>query len=159
EQASAILDLRLRQLARLEQQKLEGERAALAAERADIDKTLGSRARLKKLIKQEIADDAKTYGDGRRSPLERVAEAGAFSEEDLLATEPVTVVLSAKGWIRAAKGHDIEPRELSYRTGDEFLSAVRGKSNEQVVLLDSTGRSYSLAPHTLPSARGQGEPL
>jgi len=159
EQATAILDLRLRQLARLEQTKLENERAELAAERDEIDKTLGSRARLRKLIKQELAADAKAYGDGRRSPLERVAEAIAFTEEDLLTTEPVTVVLSTKGWIRAAKGHDVEPRELSYRTGDEFLAAARGKSNEQVVLLDSTGRSYSLAPHTLPSARGQGEPL
>jgi topoisomerase-4 subunit A len=158
-QANAILDLRLRQLARLEQVRLEGEKAELEGERADIEKTLASRARLKKLVRKELDEDAREHGDERRSPLVAVEAAAAFSEEDLLATEPVTVVLSSKGWVRAAKGHDVNPGELSYRTGDEFLAAVRGRSNEQLVFLDSTGRTYSVAPHTLPSARGQGEPL
>jgi topoisomerase-4 subunit A len=158
-QANAILDLRLRQLARLEQIKLESEKAELEAERADIDKILGSRARLKKLVKQELDADARKHGDDRRSPLGSVEAAVAFTDEDLLTTEPVTVVLSTKGWVRAAKGHDVVPGELSYRTGDEFMSAVRGRSNELLVFLDSTGRAYSVAPHTLPSARGQGEPL
>jgi topoisomerase-4 subunit A len=158
-QANAILDLRLRQLARLEQVKLESEKAELEAERADIDKILSSRARLKKLVKQELDADARKYGDDRRSPLGSVEAAVAFTDEDLLTTEPVTVVLSTKGWVRAAKGHDVVPGELSYRTGDEFMSAVRGRSNELLVFLDSTGRAYSVAAHTLPSARGQGEPL
>jgi len=158
-QATAILDLRLRQLARLEEIKLQSEKDELTAERADIDKTLGSRARLKKLVRKELAEDAERYGDARRSPLVDVEAAVAFTEEDLLTTEPLTVVLSSKGWVRAAKGHEVDPRELSYRTGDEFLMAVRGRSNEQLAFLDSTGRSYSVAPHTLPSARGQGEPL
>jgi topoisomerase-4 subunit A len=158
-QANAILDLRLRQLARLEQIKLETEKSELEAERAEIDRILGSRARLKKLVKQELLDDARTYGDDRRSPLATVDAAVAFTDEDLLTTEPVTVVLSSKGWVRAAKGHDVAPGELSYRTGDEFLAAVRGRSNELLAFLDSTGRTYAVAPHTLPSARGQGEPL
>jgi topoisomerase-4 subunit A len=139
--------------------KLESEKAELEAERADIDRILGSRARLKKLVKQELAADAERYGDARRSPLATAEAATAFTEEDLLTTEPVTVVLSSKGWVRAAKGHDVDPRELSYRTGDEFLAGVRGRSNELLVFFDSTGRTYSLPAHTLPSARGQGEPL
>ncbi len=158
-QANAILDLRLRQLARLEQIKLESERDELESEREAIDKVLGSKAKLKKLIKQELTDDAQKYGDARRSPLTAVDGAVAFTEEDLLSTEPVMVVLSTKGWVRSAKGHDVNPRELSYRTGDECLAAVRGRSNDVLAFVDSTGRSYSVAPHTLPSARGQGEPL
>jgi topoisomerase-4 subunit A len=159
EQATAILDLRLRQLARLEQIKLEGEKSELEAERADIDRILGSRARLKTLVKRELSGDAERYGDARRSPLAAVEAASAFTDEDLLTTEPVTIVLSRKGWVRAAKGHDVDPREFSYRTGDDYLAGVRGRSNELLVFIDSSGRSYSIAPHTLPSARGQGEPL
>src|SRR5262245_57506414 len=158
-QATSILDLRLRQLARLEQIKIEQERDDLTGEKEDLERTLGSRSRMKTLLKRELLDDAKEYGDVRRSPIEKVAEAVAFTEEDLLTNEPLTVVLSEKGWVRAAKGHDLEPRQLSYKTGDAFLVAIKGRSNETLVFLDSTGRTYSVAPHTLPSARGQGEPL
>jgi topoisomerase IV subunit A len=159
EQATAILDLRLRQLARLEEVKIKGERDALAREKADIEKTLASKARLRKLIRSELDADAERYGDARRSTLESVPDAVAYSNEDLISNEPVTIVLSGKGWVRSAKGHELEPRELSYRTGDEYLSAVRARSNDLLAFVDTTGRSYSMAPHTLPSARGQGEPL
>ena len=158
-QANSILDLRLRQLARLEEIKLTTERDTLEAEKADIGKTLNSKARLKSLVKKELLADAQTHGDARRSPLAEVAEAAAFTEEDLLTNEPITVVLSEKGWIRAAKGHEVNVVELSYRTGDAFLMAAKGRSNDVLAILDSSGRAYSLAPHTLPSARGQGEPL
>jgi topoisomerase-4 subunit A len=158
-QANAILDLRLRQLARLEEIKLTTERDELEAEKADIDKTLNSKARLRTLIKKELLADEKTYGDPRRSPLAAVADAAAFTEEDLLTNEPITVVLSEKGWVRSAKGHDVNVAELSYRTGDGLLMAVKGRSNDVLAFVDSTGRAYSLAPHTLPSARSQGEPL
>jgi topoisomerase-4 subunit A len=158
-QANAILDLRLRQLARLEEIKLTTERDELEAEKAEIDKTLKSKARLRTLIKKELLADEKTYGDPRRSPLAAVTEAAAFTEADLLTNEPITVVLSEKGWVRSAKGHDVIVVELSYRTGDGLLMAVKGRSNDVLAFVDSTGRSYSLAPHTLPSARGQGEPL
>jgi topoisomerase IV subunit A len=158
-QANAILDLRLRHLARLEQMKLEAERDELGTERAEIEKTLRSKARLKTLVKRELLADAEQYGDPRRSPIEEAPEAVAFSEEDLLSNEPVTVVLSEKGWVRAAKGHDLNVEELSYRTGDGFFQAARGRSNDTLVFLDSTGRAYAVAPHALPSARGQGEPL
>ncbi|MEM8766896.1 MAG: DNA topoisomerase IV subunit A [Pseudomonadota bacterium] len=158
-QATAILDIRLRQLARLEEQKLRGEKDELEAEKADIEKTLKSKARMKTLIKKELLADAEEYGDARRSPLAQVEEAAAFSEEDLVSNEPVTVVLSDKGWARAAKGHEVDPLELNYRSGDGYGHAARGRTNELLVFLDSTGRSYAVAPHTLPSARGQGEPL
>ena len=158
-QAEAILDLRLRQLAKLEEQKIRGERSELDAERETISKIIASKSRLKTLIKKELLEDAKTFGDDRRSAIVQRAEAKAFSEKDLMTTEPVTLVLSVNGWIRAAKGHDIRGNELNYRTGDSFLSEARGKSNQTAVFLDSTGRTYALAAHTLPSARGQGEPL
>jgi len=158
-QADAILDLRLRQLARLEETRIKGEQEELDAERVDIEKTIGSKARLKTLIKKELMADAETYGDERRSALIEREEAQAFKEKDLISTEPVTVVLSEKGWIRAAKGHDINAEELSYRSGDKFLQAMPGRSNQDAVFLDSTGRAYTAAMHTLPSARGQGEPL
>ncbi|HEX7034207.1 MAG TPA: DNA topoisomerase IV subunit A [Pseudomonadales bacterium] len=158
-QATAILDLRLRQLAKLEEMKLRSERDELVAERADIEKTLKSKARLKTLIKKELLADAEEYGDPRRSPLKVAEEAAAFSEEEMQSNEPITVVLSEKGWVRAAKGHELDPRELGYRGGDRFGHAARGRSNETLVFLDSTGRTYSVAPHSLPSARGQGEPL
>ncbi len=158
-QANAILDIRLRQLAKLEEQKLRGEKDELEAEKADLEKTLKSKARMKTLIKKELLADAETYGDERRSPLVAVEEAVAFSDEDLVGNEPVTVVLSEKGWVRAAKGHEVNPLELNYRGGDSYRHAARGRTNEVLTFLDSSGRSYSVAPHTLPSARGQGEPL
>ncbi|MBT4160929.1 MAG: DNA topoisomerase IV subunit A [Gammaproteobacteria bacterium] len=158
-QADAILDLRLRQLARLEEVKIRGEQEELDTERADLQKTIGSKARLKTLIKKELMADAETYGDERRSEIVKREEAQAFKEKDLISTESVTVVLSEKGWVRAAKGHEVNAVELSYRSGDSFLQALPGRSNQDAVFLDSTGRAYTAAMHTLPSARGQGEPL
>ena len=159
EQATAILDLRLRQLARLEEEKLSAEQRELAAEAAGLDAILNSKARLKTLIKNEILADAEKYGDARRTEIAAGAEAQAFTEADLLSTEPITVILSEKGWARAAKGHDINAADLAYRTGDAFAAAVRGRTNDACVFLDSGGRAYQVAAHTLPSARSQGEPL
>ncbi|MBL6708751.1 MAG: DNA topoisomerase IV subunit A [Pseudomonadales bacterium] len=158
-QANAILDLRLRNLAKLEEMKLRGEKDELETEKADLEKTLGSKARMQTLIKKELLAVAEEYGDPRRSPLTEVEEAQAFSDEDLLTNDPITVVLSEKGWVRAAKGHDVKPQELNYRTGDEFAQAAKGRSNDVLVFLDSDGRSYNALAHTLPSARSQGEPL
>lgn len=159
-QANAILDLRLRQLAKLEEIKLTTEQDELAVEKAGLEKILGSKARLRTLIKNELLQIAKDYGDERRSPLVEVGvEARAFSEEDLLTNDPITVVLSEKGWARAAKGHEMDPEELNYRGDDRFAQAVRGRTNETLIFVDSHGRGYNMAPHTLPSARGQGEPL
>ncbi|MBQ61680.1 MAG: DNA topoisomerase IV subunit A [Gammaproteobacteria bacterium] len=158
-QADAILDLRLRQLAKLEEVKITTEQNELNAERVNIEKTINSKARLKTLIKKELNEDAETYGDERLSTIISRPEAQAFQEKDLISTEPVTIVLSEKGWVRAAKGHEIEPKELNYRSGDKFLQSMPGRSNQDAVFLDSTGRAYMLAAHTLPSARGQGEPL
>lgn len=159
-QTEAILELKLRKLARLEETKIKGELDDLAGERADLEKTLGSKTRLKKLVRTELLADTKKYGDERRSEIsEQVQAAQALSESALTPAEPVTVVLSEKGWIRAAKGHEIEPTSLNYRSGDAFRSAARGRSNQQVVLLDSTGRSYAIAAHNLPSARSLGEPV
>jgi len=158
-QATAILDLRLRHLARLEEVKLQAEKDDLEAEKADIEKILGSKARLKTLVKKELLEDAEKYGDDRRTPLGAADESRAYSEEDLVSNDPITVVLSDKGWVRAAKGHDLNPEELSYRGGDRFAHAGRGRTNDTLVFMDSTGRTYAIAPHTLPSARSQGEPL
>ena len=159
EQADYILETRLRQLARLEEMKLNAERDELEEERARIEVTLKSKQRLKTLIKQELKADAEKYGDARRSPLVARAAAQALDESELVVSEPVTIVLSQKGWARAAKGHDVDARGLSYREGDAFLAAVRGRSAQQVAFIDNTGRSYSTPAHTLPSARGNGEPL
>ncbi|MGY0504299.1 DNA topoisomerase IV subunit A [Luteimonas sp. e5] len=159
EQADYILDTRLKQLARLEEMKIRGEQDDLDSERDRLIATLGSKAKLKKLIKDELLADARKFGDERRSPLVPRAAAQALAETDLVASEPVTVVLSRKGWVRAAKGHDIDAAGLSYRDGDALLAAVRSRSNMQVAFLDSAGRSYSTLAHTLPSARGNGEPL
>ncbi|MDY0205499.1 MAG: DNA topoisomerase IV subunit A [Pseudomonas sp.] len=158
-QADYILDTRLRQLARLEEMKIRGEQDELAKEQAQLKGLLGSPTKLKNLVRKELIADAKTYGDDRRSPLVERGEAKALSETDLLPTEPVTVVMSEQGWVRSGKGHDLDPTGLSYKAGDGFKQAVQGRSNQFVVLLDSTGRSYSLPAHTLPAARGQGEPL
>ena len=158
-QAEAILDLRLRQLAKLEEIKIKGEQDELMRERQTLEQTIGSKARLKTLIKKELLADAEVFGDARRSAIVTRAEAKAFSERDLLTSDPITVVLSQNGWIRAAKGHEVKVQELSYRTGDAYLASATGKTNQTAIFLDSTGRSYALAAHTLPSARGQGEPL
>ncbi|MEE1917859.1 DNA topoisomerase IV subunit A [Pseudomonas asiatica] len=158
-QADYILETRLRQLARLEEMKIRGEQDELLKEQAKLLALLGSDAKLRKLVRSELIKDAETYGDDRRSPIVERAEAKALSENELMPTEPVTVVLSEKGWVRCAKGHDIDATGLSYKAGDGFKAAAAGRSNQFVVLIDSTGRSYSLAAHSLPSARGQGEPL
>ncbi|MCQ4322251.1 DNA topoisomerase IV subunit A [Stutzerimonas stutzeri] len=158
-QADYILDTRLRQLARLEEMKIRGEQDDLAREREKLLALLGSEAKLKKLVRKELIADAETYGDERRSPIVARAEARALSEHELLPSEPVTVVISEKGWARCAKGHDIDASGLSYKAGDGFKAAAAGRSNQYAVFIDSTGRSYSLAAHSLPSARGQGEPL
>jgi topoisomerase-4 subunit A len=158
-QAEAILETKLRHLAKLEEMKIRGEQEKLAAERDEIDRILKSRTRLRKLVRDEIVADAERFGDDRRSKLVQRAAAQAIAETELVVSEPVTVVLSRSGWVRAAKGHDIDPRSLSYKTGDEYRAVARGRSTQQAVFLDSTGRAYSLPAHALPSARGQGEPL
>ena len=158
-QAEAILELKLRHLAKLEEMKIRGEQDELEKERDYLEKTLGSERRLKTLIKKEISADAEQYGDERRSPVVVRGEARAFSETELVSAEAVTIVLSQKGWVRAAKGHDVDAENLSYKAGDSFLLSAKGKSNQNAIFLDSSGRSYSLQAHTLPSARGQGEPL
>ena len=158
-QAEAILELKLRHLAKLEEQKLKGEQDELSKEREQLEKILGSDRRLKTLIRKELLADSETYGDERRSPLVERNEAKALSERDLTPAEAVTVVLSKKGWVRSAKGHDIDGEKLSYKSGDSFLGSAEGKSNQPVVFIDSSGRSFSCEAHLLPSARSQGEPL
>ncbi len=158
-QAEAVLELKLRHLARLEEMKIRGEQDALEEERKSLETTLGSKARLKTLIKKELTEDAEAFGDERRSKLVQREAAQALKQEDLVPSEPVTVVLSKSGWVRVAKGHDIDAAALNYRAGDEFQHSARGRSNEQAVFLDSSGRSYAVPAHTLPSARGLGEPL
>ena len=159
DQADYILETRLRQLARLEEMKIRGEQEALAAELQQLVATLGSKVKLKKLVKDELLADAKKFGDARRSPLVQREAAHAIDETELVPSEPVTVVVSQKGWVRAAKGHDVDAAGLSYREGDALLGAVRSRSTWQVAFLDSQGRSYSTVAHGLPSARGNGEPL
>jgi topoisomerase IV subunit A len=159
EQAEAILDTKLRNLAKLEEMKIRGEQAELATERSEIQGLLGSPERLKAMIREEIRADAEKYGDKRRTRIVEREAAKAIDETELVVSEPVTVVLSTAGFVRQAKGHEIDPRGLSYKAGDGFQAVARGKSTQQVVFLDSTGRTYSLQAHTLPSARGQGEPM
>ena len=158
-QADYILDTRLRQLARLEEMKIKSEQDELERERDEIQKLLGSDARLKTLIKKELMSLSDEFGDDRRSPIVERSEAVAFTEDDITSIEPVTVVMSAKGWVRAAKGHDIDPSALNYKSGDGFKYAAKGRSNQSAVILDSTGRCYSVPVRSMPSARGQGEPL
>jgi topoisomerase-4 subunit A len=158
-QAEAILELKLRHLAKLEEIKLRGEQDELAAKRDELQRVLDSRARLKALIRSELSADAETYGDGRRSPLVMRPEAKALDATAIIPTEAVTVVVSENGWVRAAKGHDVDAAHLSYKGGDRLKDAARGRNNQPAVFLDSTGRSYALPSHSLPSARGQGEPL
>ena len=158
-QAEAILELKLRHLAKLEEMKIRSEQNELEEERQKLEQLLGSDRRLKTLIKKEILEDAKIYGDERRSPLVIRSEAKALSEKQLVPSEAVTVVLSEKGWARCAKGHDVDPEGLSYKSGDSYLSSAKGRSNQLVAFLDSSGRSFSCDAHSLPSARSQGEPL
>ncbi|MDA8420190.1 MAG: DNA topoisomerase IV subunit A [Pseudomonadota bacterium] len=158
-QTEAILETRLRHLARLEEMKIKGEQKDLKKERDGIDSILKSSSRLKDRVRDEIIADAEEFGDQRRSPLVERGEARAIDVTQLVPAESVTVVLSEKGWVRAAKGHEVDARALDYRTGDRFLQAARGRSNQTAVFLDSTGRSYTLAAHRMPSARGHGEPL
>ncbi|QYJ82972.1 DNA topoisomerase IV subunit A [Shewanella aegiceratis] len=159
DQANAILDLKLRHLAKLEEFKIKTEQSELEAEREKLEQLLSSDRRMKTLIKKELKQDAETYGDERRSPLVERSESRALSEQELVPAEAVTVVLSEKGWVRCAKGHDIDPTALSYKAGDGFLCAASGRSNHATVFIGSTGRAFATDTHTLPSARSQGEPV
>ena len=158
-QAEAILEMKLRHLAKLEEMKLRGELDELSIERDGLQKILSSEIALKNLVKQEIIKDRDQYGDARRSPIITRQDSQALKEEDILPNEPITVVLSKNGWVRAAKGHDVDGRELSYKAGDEFKTQTYGRSNQQILFFDTEGKVYSLPGHVLPSARGQGEPL
>ena len=159
EQAEAILNLRLRHLAKLEEHQLQAEKDKLEEEQSNLELILGSERRLNTLIKKEIQEDAKKYASPRMSQLVEREEAKAISESEMTPAEPVTVILSEMGWVRCAKGHDIDPEGLSYKAGDKYLAHACGKSNQPVIFIDSTGRSYALDPLSLPSARSQGEPL
>ncbi len=158
-QANAILEIKLRQLAKLEQLKLENERDELVKEQDDIEKILKSKSRLKTLIKNELNEIKESFGENRRSPILESTNAKVFSEEETIVTEPITIVLSKAGWIRSAKGHDIDPNTLSYRGDDSLQDFARGRSNQLAVFLDSNGKAYSIPSHSLPSARGMGEPI
>lgn len=158
-QAEAILELRLRHLAKLEEMKIRGEMDELTKERKQLELLLSSDTRLRTLIRKEMTADAEKFGDDRRSIIVERKASRALDATELLPTEPLTIVLSESGWIKAAKGHDVDPTSLNFRTGDRYLTSVKARSNQQIVFLDETGRSYSLSAHTLPSARGQGEPL
>ncbi|MEM1244064.1 MAG: DNA topoisomerase IV subunit A [Pseudomonadota bacterium] len=158
-QADAILDLKLRQLAKLEEIKIRGEQKELAEERDTLEKTLKSAARLATLIRKEIQADAQKHADARRSPLVEREQAQAIKETVMVPSEPVTIILSEKGWMRQAKGHEFDVSSLNYRSGDHFLASTKGKTNDSVIVMDSSGRSYAVAAHSLPSARGLGEPL
>jgi len=158
-QAEAILELKLRNLAKLEEMKIRGEQDELAKEREQLEKILASAKRLKTLIRKEIIADAEKYGDDRRSPIVERDAAQALDETALISSEAITVVLSSKGWVRSAKGHEIDAEKLNYKAGDAYQASAQGKSNQMAVFLDSSGRAYSLPAHKLPSARGQGDPL
>ena len=158
-QANAILEIKLRQLAKLEQIKLEDERSKLSDEQKEIETILSSKARLKTLIKKELLEIKENFGEERRSPIKNASNAKVFSEEETLVTEPITVVLSEAGWIRSGKGHEIDPSSLSYRGEDKLQDYARGKSNQTAVFIDSSGKVFSIASHSLPSARGMGEPI
>tara|TARA_Y100001936_G_scaffold253469_1_gene318298 strand:- start:2927 stop:4276 length:1350 start_codon:yes stop_codon:yes gene_type:complete len=158
-QTNAILEIRLRQLAKLEQIKLEEEKDALEAERSELEKIIKSKARLKTYIKNELKEIKENFGDERNSPIESTSEAKAFSEEEVVTSEAVTIILSKAGWIRSAKGHDIDPRTLTYRGDDTLQHFAQGRNNQTAVFFDSGGKAFSLPAHSLPSARGMGEPL
>ncbi|MEX0607630.1 MAG: DNA gyrase subunit A, partial [Halofilum sp. (in: g-proteobacteria)] len=158
-QAESILELRLRHLAKLEEMKIRGEQDELINEQADLEKTLGSERRMKTLVRKELEAAAEQHGDERRSPITERGPAKALQETDLVPSEPITAVLSQQGWVRAAKGHDVDPEQLNYKAGDGYQDAAWGKTNQPVMFLDSTGRVYTLPAHKLPSARSHGEPL
>ena len=158
-QANAILDIRLRQLAKLEEEAILLEKKDLSSEAKEIEKILGSSSRLKTLLKKELKEDLEEYGDARNSDLVEAEEAKAFDEKDLISNDPMTVVLSKRGWIRAAKGHEIDPESLQYREGDDFLSSVTARNSQNAVIIDSFGKAFTLPIHKLPSARGQGDPV
>jgi topoisomerase-4 subunit A len=158
-QAEAILELRLRYLSRLEEMKIRGEQDELARERDMLERTLKSKPRLRKVVRDELERDGEEFGDPRRSPIVEREAARALAETELVASEPVSVILSERGWVRAARGHDVDARSLAYRAGDAYLHSAQGRSNQFAMFLDSTGRTYSIPAHTLPSAKGHGEPL
>ena len=158
-QAEAILELKLRHLAKLEEVRIRTEQEALDEERKYLESILDSPAKLKRLIKKELLEDAEKYGDERRSPLVEREAAQALKETDLTPSEPITIVVSNQGWVRAAKGHDVDPNAMNYRTGDHFSFAIQGRSNQQAIFFDNSGRAYTVLAHQLPSARGHGEPL
>ena len=158
-QVKAILEIRLRQLARMEEIKITEEMAELSEEKAGLDNLLNSPDAFKAFMIKEIEEDARLYGDKRRSPIKERKDAEAFSVTDVIDVEPVTVILSANGWIRAAKGHDIDPENVKFKTGDHLLCHLRTRSDKPVVLIDTAGRAYTLFAHALPSARGNGEPV
>lgn len=158
-QAEAILRFRLRQLACLEEQKYKTERKELSAEKEEIEMILASTVRLRNHIKKELAEDAKRFGDARRTRIVMRGEAWAISKTELAPVEAVTVVLSKMGWVRTAKGHDIQPAELIYKAGDEFLCADKGRSNQPAIFMDSTGRTFAADPNSFPTARSYGAPL
>jgi topoisomerase-4 subunit A len=155
-QAESILELKLRHLAKLEELRIKGEQDELEKERKQLEGLLSSDRKLKKLITDEIQEAIDDFGDDRRTPIVARKESQAFTEEDLMSNDPITVVISKQGWIRAAKGHDIDVHGLSYKSGDEFLISTKGRSNQTLALLASNGRTYSIKAHSLPSARGQG---
>ena len=158
-QADAILDLKLRHLAKLEEFKIKSEQSELEAERDKLQLLLSSERRMKTLIKKELIKDGEDYGDDRRSPLVVRGESKALTEQELVPAESVTVVLSEKGWVRCAKGHEVDGKSLSYKAGDEFLCSAPGRSNQPSVFIDTSGRAFATETHTLPSARSQGEPI
>mgnify|MGYP000500871552 CR=1 FL=1 len=158
-QTNAILEIRLRQLAKLEQIKLEEEKGHLELERAELEKIIKSKARLKTYIKTELKEIKDNFGDLRNSPIEALSEAKAFSEEEMVTSEAVTIVLSKGGWIRSAKGHDLDPSTLTFRGDDSLQHFAKGRNNQSAIFFDSGGKAFSLAAHSLPSARGMGEPL
>jgi topoisomerase-4 subunit A len=158
-QTDAILETKLRHLAKLEEMKIRGEQSELSEEKTDLEKTLASPKRMRTLVRKELEEDAEKYGDDRRSPIVERGEAKAIKEEEMLPTEPVAVILSEQGWVRVAKSHEIDVNTLSFKAGDSFKMKALGKSNQLAVFLDSNGRSYSILAHKLPGARGQGEPL
>jgi topoisomerase-4 subunit A len=159
EQAEAILELKLRHLAQLEEMKIRAEQEELQLERDKLQATLGSERRMKTLLKKELQEDITAYGDDRRSPIVQRDAAQAISEADLIPSEPITVVLSERGWVRAGKGFDVDPLTLNYKAGDSFKSAARGRTNSSAMFLDSSGRVYCVPAHGFPSARGLGEPI
>jgi topoisomerase-4 subunit A len=158
-QAEYILELKLRKLNKLEEMEIRGEQKKLQEERADLEKVLGSKQRLRKLVRDELQKDAEEFGDKRRSPIVEREAARALDATALIPSEPVTVVLSERGWVRGGKGHDLDPTALQYKSGDQFLHAAKGRSNQLAIFIDSTGRTYALPAHELPSAKGHGEPL